>query len=198
LLFVLKVYFLELSANKWSWSKPIVQGGISSRPSPRAEHSACKTSTNEITIFGGWTQDEPTNEVWIFNFVNLEWIKLHDYIGTPARPRYRHTSEVIGSKLYILGGSDNSQDVADGARHLGLHELNLATLEWSHPDIRGVNPFPRSGHGSALIGAHSIVIFGGKRSNEVGSFISHISIISGYGVFLIHNTCLSYYLYCIL
>lgn len=87
--------------------------------------------------------------------------------------------------MYILGGSENGDDVADGSRHLGIHVLDLRTMEWSHPVIRGVNPFPRSGHSSAVIGtqidlsksptnfpymylgAKSIVIFGGKRNNDI-------------------------------
>jgi hypothetical protein len=69
--------------------------------------------------------------------------------------------------MIVMGGSDNNEDVADGQRHLAMHELNLDTMEWTHPELRGGNPFPRSGHGSSVIGAHSVVIFGGKRSEEV-------------------------------
>ena len=111
----------------------------------------------------------PSNELWVFNYVDLEWRRIMDFSGAPAAPRYRHTSEMIGSRLFILGGSDNPEDVADGSSHLDLHEMNLATLTWSHPEIKGINPFPRSGHGSVVIGAKSIAIFGGKRSAEVNS-----------------------------
>ena len=90
-------------------------------------------------------------------------------LWTAPQPRYRHTCEVVGTKMYVLGGSDNAIDVADGSRSLGFHEFNISTLEWSHPELKGINPFPRSGHSSALIGARSIVLFGGKRSNEVAS-----------------------------
>eukprot|EP01041_Mallomonas_annulata_P000981 gene982-1919_t len=162
------VYLLEMSAEKWRWTKPITQGGRTQRPPPRAEHSACKTATNEVMIFGGWT-DRPTNDLWSFNTVNLEWSQIFTADSVPPRPRYRHTSEVIGNTLYILGGSDNGEDLADGARHLGLHAFDLQTMQWIHhlDQLRGIDPFPRSGHSSAVIGARSIVIFGGKRSDEV-------------------------------
>jgi len=172
------VYFLDMAADKWVWSKPLTHGGRASRPQPRAEHSACKTATNEVTIFGGWCNG-PSNELWTFHTVNLEW-KQHMFPETsnvpPApRPRYRHTAEVIGNTLFILGGSDDASDVSDGARHLGIHTLKLQELQWEHPELRGINPFPRSGHGSGVIGAHSIVIFGGKRSNDV--FLNDLIII---------------------
>jgi Ras-related protein Rab-1A len=159
------VYFLTLKSEEWVWSKPIVHGNRSNKPPARCEHSVCKTGTNEVTIFGGWT-DRPMNDCWAFNYVDMEWKQVVTS-GIQPRPRYRHTAEIIGNKMYILGGSENGDDIADGSRHLGVHVLNLSTMEWSHPAISGINPFPRSGHSSAVIGAKSIAIFGGKRNNEV-------------------------------
>eukprot|EP01035_Chromulina_nebulosa_P023739 gene23739-30786_t len=154
------VYFLSLKVDSWIWSKPLVHGSRENKPTPRCEHTACKTSANEVTIFGGWTE-KPMNDVWAFNFVDMEWRAIGTS-GIQPRPRYRHTAEVIGVKMFVLGGSENGEDVSDGSRHLNVHELNLQTLEWSHPALRGVNPFPRSGHGSAVIGAKSIAVFGGN------------------------------------
>jgi hypothetical protein len=159
------VYFLTLKADQWVWSKPLIHGGKESKPQPRAEHTASKTGTNEVTIFGGWAS-QPTNDMWTFNTVDMEW-RLAVSSGIQPRPRYRHTAEVIGHKMYVLGGSENSDDVAEDARSLGLHELNLETMQWTHPNISGSNPFPRSGHASAVVGAYSIAVFGGKRSNTV-------------------------------
>ena len=166
------VYFLSLNADSWVWSKPLVHGNKASKPPSRAEHSACKTSSNEVAIFGGWT-DRPMNDLWIFNYVDMEW-KQAATSGIQPRPRYRHTAEVVGTKLFLFGGSDNGDDVADGSRNLGVHELSLETMQWSHPTLRGANPFPRSGHGSAVIGASTVAIFGGKRNNEVISKLKTI------------------------
>jgi hypothetical protein len=159
------VYFLQLHSEHWKWSKPLVRGAKSVKPPSRAEHSACKTSTNEITIFGGWS-DGPLNDLWSFNFVDMEWKELSTS-GIQPRPRFRHTAEVIGSKMYIFGGSETNDDIADGSKLLNVHVLCLATLQWSHPTLSGVNPFPRSGHSSAVVGANTVAIFGGKRNSEV-------------------------------
>ena len=127
-----------------------------------------KPATNEITIFGGWAAaGKPSNDVWIFNYVDMEWCEVATS-GIQPKPRYRHTAEIVGSKMYVLGGSDNGTDEAeDGAEYLGIHQLDLETMQWSHPSIRGENPFPRSGHSSAHIGASSVAIFGGKLNNNV-------------------------------
>ena len=102
------VYFLELRKDSWAWSKPLILGPRSSQPPMRADHCAAKTNTNEVTVFGGWVNSKgPTNDLWIFNFVDSEW-KQGTTSGIQPRPRYRHTCEVIGRKLFILGGSDNS------------------------------------------------------------------------------------------
>ena len=167
------VYFLSLRADSWVWSKPLVQGNRISHPAARCEHSATKTGTNTVTVFGGWA-DKPMNDLWNFNYVDMEWKQLPTS-GIQPRARYRHTAEVIAGKLFILGGSENGEDIADGSRHLSIHVLSLQNQDWSHPVLRGANPFPRSGHGSAVIGAKSIAIFGGKRSNEV--FLNDLILI---------------------
>lgn len=165
------IYFLELNSDTWKWVKPIIPMKTNKKnPKARAEHSACKIpNTNQILIFGGWVDGVgPSNELWVFDYMDLEW---NEYVtsGILPRGRYRHTSEISNGKYYILGGTDNATDICDGKNYLSIHELNLETLQWSHPELRGGNPFPRSGHGSSVIGAHSIVIFGGKRSEEVCS-----------------------------
>lgn len=165
------VYLLSLNAESWVWSKPLILGTRSKRQKPpsRAEHSACKTSTNEVTIFGGWCDapQGPSNDLWTFNYVDMEWKEV-ETSGIHPKPRYRHTTEMIDSKMYVLGGSDNGEDVADSSHNnLGLHCVDFETMQWSHPVLRGVNPFPRSGHGSTVIGSSTLAIFGGKRSNEM-------------------------------
>eukprot|EP01040_Poterioochromonas_malhamensis_P000765 gene765-815_t len=156
------IHLLTLQADRWVFSKPLIHGNKEAKPAARAEHSACKTGANEVTIFGGWAS-RPLNDMWTFNFVDLEW-KVTISSGILPRPRYRHSAEVVGNSMFILGGSDNNEDIAEESRNLSIHALNLQTMQWSHPTLHGSNPFPRSGHSSSVIGAKSIVIFGGKRN----------------------------------
>ena len=166
------VYFLTLNKTAWEWTKPVVKTQISNkeRPSARTEHSVAKVSTNVVAIFGGWTSDgRPQNDLWMLDYQNLEWTRK-DTSGIQPRPRYRHTCEVIGNRLWILGGSDNGDDDASRASKnvmAGISELNLDTLVWTHPVIQGANPFPRSSHTSVVVGTNSIAIFGGRYSGQV-------------------------------
>lgn len=157
-------------------SKPVVAGNKQSKPRARAEHSCCKITANEVAIFGGWA-DRPLNDLWSFNFVDMEWRVLVSS-GIQPRPRYRHSAEFIGNNLYILGGSDNNEDIPEQSRNLGIHVLSLSTMQWSHPPLSGgFNPFPRSGHGSTVIGVTTIAIFGGKYNNQVFSNSIAISFL---------------------
>ena len=161
------VYFLELTGDQWKWTKPIIVGHNINKPLPRVEHSACKISTNEIMIFGGLTDKEgPTNDLWTFNIVDMEW-KKQVSSGIQPKARYRHTSEMLGHTMYIFGGSDTNDDIAQGNTYLNLSELDLETMQWSHPILVGSVPFPRSGHSSTVIGVNSVAIFGGKLNNQI-------------------------------
>lgn len=94
------VYFLELQGKSWSWAKPLIRGTAltATKPESRIEHSACKMSANEVAIFGGWTI-QATNDFWSININDMEWKKLITSSVQP-RPRYRHTAEVTGNKMY--------------------------------------------------------------------------------------------------
>jgi len=165
------VYFLTLNNGYWEWSKPIVRSKVGSlRPMGRTEHTMTKIDTNLTMMFGGWTRDgRPQNDLWTLDYQSLEWEEAATS-GIQPRPRYRHSCEVIGKRLYILGGSDNGDDDASKASRnvsSGLSVLNLDTMEWTHPTITGANPFPRSGHASAVVGSSMIAVFGGRYRENV-------------------------------
>ena len=171
-----RVYFLELQKDKWVWSKPLVldinknkNKNKNDKPNARTEHSCSKIGTNEVAIFGGWTEGDkkgPSKELWAFDTNAMTW-RVIVASGIQPRERYRHSSECVGSKLYICGGSDNGSDCAARAMHvLGVSVLDLDANEWTHPEINGESPFPRSAHSSAMVGSMTMAIFGGRRSDE--------------------------------
>ena len=162
------IYFLTMAQNgSWSWSKPLINSKI--RPPSRTDFSMVKVRTNVCMVFGGYTSDNRVvGDLWSLDYQNLEW-KEEAVSGIKPRPRYRHTSEVIGNKMYLLGGVDNGEDDATqskGSTFSTINVLNLDTMEWSQPQLTGDNPFPRSGHASCVLGSTHIAIFGGKLRSD--------------------------------
>lgn len=163
------LYFLTLAQNgSWSWSKPLINSKI--RPPSRTDFSIVKVRTNVCMMFGGYTSDNKVvGDLWSLDYQNLEW-REEAVSGIKPRPRYRHTAEVIGNKMYILGGVDNGDDDATqskGSTFATINVLNLETMEWSQPKLSGENPFPRSGHSSCVVGTDHIAVFGGKLKSDV-------------------------------
>jgi hypothetical protein len=64
-----------------------------------------------MLVFGGNTAgSKPSNELWSYDFSNNNWQLLQVAINAPPA-RYSHVSGVIGSHLYIYGGSGGVNDI---------------------------------------------------------------------------------------
>ncbi len=83
----------------------------------------------------------------------LTWM-TPDRIGTAPSPRNGHTADVVDSKIYIFGGGDKADLLAD------LFVFDVRERKWSQPPCTGVAPPPRSRHTSAVVGG-CIYIWGG-------------------------------------
>ena len=155
------VYILTLNnRSEWRWSKPLTS---KASPLSRTEFSMVKVSTNKVMVFGGYTRaNQVANDLWTFDCQDMEWTE-EIVSGIKPKARYRHTAECVGSKMFILGGVNNGEDDVSLCRHIGLSVLDLSTLQWSHPELKGSKGlFPRSGHCSCVVGSKHIAIFGGK------------------------------------
>ena len=58
---------------------------------------------NEFYVVGGRTKNEILSTVTSFDPMTEKWTQ----VGNLKFPRYDHTIDVIGDKLYIIGGSEN-------------------------------------------------------------------------------------------
>lgn len=86
----------------------------SDMPSPRFHHSAVFIEW-DMVVFGGCRIENEkrlaNNELWaidLFNRQNLKWRKIES-CGSVPQPRYGHTSEALGYKLFIYGGVVSSE-----------------------------------------------------------------------------------------
>jgi hypothetical protein len=74
--------------------------------------------------------------------------------GTSPSARYCHRAVNWGECMIIFGGFDGRVRLND------VHFLDLSTMSWSQPEVKGDVPTARSHHACSLYG-NSVVIHGG-------------------------------------
>lgn len=120
----------------WTRIKPI--GNVP----PVAIRAHSMTLVNEkIFIFGGSDIDTCYNDLYIFD-AETYWWSCHKTKGIcpPPRPCRAHTANLIGDHILIFGGGN-------GPNYFNtLYLLNVKTLTWERPEVRGQLPSPRRAH----------------------------------------------------
>lgn len=85
----------------------------------------------------------------------------HGYDGRSTVPddREGHTASVIGTKIYVFGGTWTDEE--DRTMYLNdLHVLDAPVICWSRPSWSGTPPIEREGHSASVVGS-SIFFFAG-------------------------------------
>ena len=91
---------------------------------------------HDFYVVGGRTKNEVLSAVTIFNPITEKWTE----IGKLKFPRYDHTIEVIGDKLYIIGGSETFE-YCDLLSDFGCSVLTNAKFEQKdYPKLYGFYP----------------------------------------------------------
>ncbi|KAG5625958.1 hypothetical protein H5410_011176 [Solanum commersonii] len=144
------VLVLNLEAMAWSILVTTGQG-----PGPRDSHSAVLVG-HRMVVFGGTNGSRKVNDIHVLDVRSQEWTQL-ECQGNPPSPRESHTATLVGGdKLVIFGGSGEGE-----ANYLNdLHVLDLKTMRWSSPEVRGEMPVPRDSHNAVAIG-NRLFIYGG-------------------------------------
>ncbi|KAK8633541.1 hypothetical protein V6N13_014386 [Hibiscus sabdariffa] len=124
-------------------------------PGPRDSHSVVLVR-GKMMVFGGTNGSKKVNDLHILDLTSKEWIKAECYGAMPS-PRESHTATLIGEdKVVIFGGSGEG-----GANYLNdLHVLDLKTMRWTSPQVRGHIPVPRDSHSAVAIG-NKLIVYGG-------------------------------------
>ncbi|RWS30313.1 host cell factor 1-like isoform X2, partial [Leptotrombidium deliense] len=163
----------ELQASRWEWKRLKPRAPKNGPyPCPRLGHSFTLIG-NKVYLFGGLANDSDDPKNNIPRYLNdlyvlemkpysnvMQW-ELPQTYGTPPPPRESHTAVAYmgtdgkSPKLIIYGGMS-------GCRLGDLWQLDVNTMTWSKPDIRGMQPgpLPRSLHSATLIG-NKMYVFGG-------------------------------------
>ncbi|XP_057756380.1 uncharacterized protein LOC130975635 [Arachis stenosperma] len=92
----------------------------------------------------------------ILDLVTRVWVSP-ECKGTPPLPRESHTAVLVGGyRLEIFRGSGEGR-----ANYLNdLHILELGTMRWTCPELKGEFPVPRDSHSTIAIG-NKLIVYGG-------------------------------------
>ncbi|KAE8684252.1 Galactose oxidase/kelch repeat superfamily protein, putative isoform 2 [Hibiscus syriacus] len=144
------VLMLNLNTMVWKTMETTGQG-----PGPRDSHSVALVGT-KMMVFGGTNGSRKVNDLHVLDLMSKEWTRA-ECNGAAPSPRESHTATLIGDdKVVIFGGSGEG-----GANYLcDLHVLDLRTMRWTSPQVRGHIPVPRDSHSAVAIG-NKLVVYGG-------------------------------------
>lgn len=145
------------------WYPPSVSGQI---PSGRSGHTASLLdATNELVVFGGVKNNKWQNSVAVLDTMRWRWT-MPKIAGDAPRARSYHSATAVpslvddGSLLVIFGGNNDVESFNT------VHVLDATNEEgkwsWSHPNVSGTPPSPRTGHCATLLGDNkTILVYGG-------------------------------------
>jgi len=81
-------------------------------------------------------------------------------VGEPPSPIYQHTATLVGSKIFVIGGSTLPPSSSSVHSSIEIHALDTETLLWCSLDHTGDVPSQRGAHSASLVG-EKIYLFGG-------------------------------------
>lgn len=148
------VWFIDLESHhcgiiETSGQIPVARGGQS-----------ITVVGSKLLMFGGEDRNRKLlNDVHILDLETMSWTAL-ETTQTPPAPRFDHAAAVhVDRYLLIFGGCSHSVFFND------LHVLDLETLEWSQPQIRGDLVTPRAGHAGVTIDENWYIVGGGDNKS---------------------------------
>ncbi|KAJ6380391.1 hypothetical protein OIU76_016953 [Salix suchowensis] len=149
------VLMLNLDTMVWNTMTTAGQG-----PGPRDSHSAVLVG-RQMIVFGGTNGSRKVNDLHVLDLGTKEWMSP-ECKGNPPSPRESHTATLIGDdKIMVFGGSGEGE-----ANYLNdLHVLDLKSMRWTSPEVKGYIPAARDSHSAVAIGS-KLFVYGGDRGDR--------------------------------
>lgn len=114
----------------------------------------------KIVIHGGWDGTEVFNDMWIFNTDSFVWMQPR-ISGFGPTPRYGHTLNLTPDGRLLIFGGCGFLESGIPKYHDDLRQLDVETMVWSRPQIKGQVPTGRYGHSATMMKDSKLFIFGG-------------------------------------
>jgi len=133
----------------------------------QANHGAASTHAEKLLVLGGYNGVSKYADMELRELhIGADWAwrrVLSGALGSPGTrsysgpsPRAHHsTTRLAGDRLLCFGGADGEGAYAD------VHILDLSTMAWSQPSVRGSPPSGRSGHAAVALDGVRVLVHGG-------------------------------------
>eukprot|EP00455_Lapot_gusevi_P057740 TRINITY_DN9918_c0_g1_i9.p1 TRINITY_DN9918_c0_g1~~TRINITY_DN9918_c0_g1_i9.p1 ORF type:complete len:304 (-),score=63.78 TRINITY_DN9918_c0_g1_i9:308-1219(-) len=146
-----QLIFFSTVDGEWKYDTRMIGGEL---PTPRSFHSVVKHNQKAF-VFGGCTEQGFSSDLFVLDHESLSWSRVATQ-GVAPRPRAQHSAHIYNQHMVVFGGSNGHMHMND------VQALDLRSMEWR--ELRpnsSVQPAPRVGYASAIIGPH-LLIYGGQ------------------------------------
>ncbi|XP_045922425.1 rab9 effector protein with kelch motifs [Micropterus dolomieu] len=128
-------------------------------------HSSVAVGDN-IYVYGGILEGNPTNDLLVFNTVSFTWTPVKTSGSLPPALS-GHSFALVGDQVFLFRGYEAGGDFCTD-----LHVLNTENLVWQKWTVKGESPTACSGQTLTTHHDKDIYLFGGKSTNEEGAVTS--------------------------
>ena len=130
-------------------------------PLPRSIH-ATVAMDNKLHMWVGWAGSKEKSrqvarKIEVFDISKELWEQKPTH-GTPPPGLFNTAYTVVGSCLFVFGGSDGM------SRHNTLFKLDLRTFQWEQVQVSNPSSGPQRKDGCGMVsyGDNQLVVFGGS------------------------------------
>lgn len=165
--FDFKKYYSEKASlskpGSLKWSEALKPQGT--MPSKRFKHTATVVGKHLVFIGGQETDTKRFNDI-VYYDTETNTFSQPTIHGDKVPNFSRHTSCLVGSRIYVFGGFDGF------GTNFDLAIFDTYSRSWTavpQTRIRGQSPASRTNHAAAAVGS-KMYIFGGNNNNEAGMY----------------------------
>ncbi|CAO3702955.1 unnamed protein product [Rhizopus stolonifer] len=132
-----------------------------------AQQTSVTSIGNTLFMVGGRLAKSYTLSNSVIEIDVLKWtVTVATVSGTPPRPRYRHSVDVIANRFLVIFGGLCYNSVGEN----DVFVYDTLNRTWFIPPVQGPVPHLRFGHASAVIG-QDLYIHGGAQIDSDSSYI---------------------------
>uniref|UniRef100_A0A668RZM0 Zmp:0000001301 n=1 Tax=Oreochromis aureus TaxID=47969 RepID=A0A668RZM0_OREAU len=146
------VYSFDIVTLTWEC---LAVGGVALRA---LRHCSAAAGEN-IYVYGGAVEGNPSDDLMVFNTVSLTWTPVRTSGSLPPA-LWGQSCALVGDQVFMFGGYGAGGDFCKD-----LYVLNTENLQWQKMEVKGESPAACSGQ--TLTAHHDkLYVFGGKNEEQ--------------------------------